>query len=273
MATSVPEGLRTALLPCFCRPPKKKVIDYFCLARCARQGHTKDMRGDRDTRRALRAQALAALPARYNPSLHLASTCGVALTLLGLGVFFVHAPRWYELAVVPAVIVFANFFEWFVHKNLLHKRKPWPLAELFDRHTPGHHAFYVEDDMQIDSVREFHFVLIPAVGVLGAVLTTVPLAVLLGVLLSANAGWLVLITVGLYMVGYELSHLSYHLPESSWIGRRTWVGILRRHHAKHHDPRVMQKANFNVTLPLFDWILGTRLPSTTTRPRVHAHNS
>ncbi len=208
-------------------------------------------------RRALRAEALQKLPARYNPYAHLATTCGVAITLLALGAFFVRAPRWFELLVIPGVLVFANFFEWFVHKHLLHKRKPWPLSELFDRHTPEHHAYYVEDDMPIASVREFYFVLIPAVGVIGAVVTTIPLALIAAMLVSSNAGWLVLITAGVYMVAYELSHLAYHLPESTWIGRRALVGWLRRHHAKHHDPKVMQKANFNVTVPLFDWIMGT----------------
>jgi len=54
------------------------------------------------------------------------------------------------------------------------------------------------------------------------------------------------------MVGYELSHLSYHLPETTWIGRRRVIRWLREHHARHHDPRLMQKWNFNVTIPVFD---------------------
>jgi sterol desaturase/sphingolipid hydroxylase (fatty acid hydroxylase superfamily) len=35
------------------------------------------------------------------------------------------------------------------------------------------------------------------------------------------------------------------------------VRILRRHHAIHHDPRLMQRYNFNVTVPLWDWVRGT----------------
>lgn len=210
-----------------------------------------------DERRAALERALREIPRHYVPQLHLAATCGVGVALLALGAVFVHTPRVWELAVIPAVFVFANFFEWFVHRNVLHKRRSWPLSELFDRHTPSHHVFYVEHEMAIASVREFRFILIPAVGVAGATLTAAPLALLLGMLISANAGWLVLITAGLYMVGYELSHLSYHLPEASWLGRRRWLAVLRRHHARHHDPQLMQKANFNVTVPLFDWLLGT----------------
>ena len=215
---------------------------------------------ERSERRARRARAVAAIPRFYVPALHLASTCGVGLVLLLLGVVSVHAPRAWELLVIPAVLVFANFFEWLVHKHLLHARKPWPLSELFDRHTPSHHLHYVQDDMEMGSFRETRFVLIPAVGVVGATLTIAPLALGLGVLVSRNAGWLVLVTAGLYLVAYELSHLSYHLPETSWIGRRALVGLLRRHHARHHDPRLMQTAGFNVTVPLFDWLLGTLPP-------------
>jgi sterol desaturase/sphingolipid hydroxylase (fatty acid hydroxylase superfamily) len=32
---------------------------------------------------------------------------------------------------------------------------------------------------------------------------------------------------------------------------------LREHHARHHIPRLMQRANFNVTIPLCDWLFGT----------------
>lgn len=228
------------------------------------------MSSTRESRQTLRAQALTALPRHYMPYVHLASTCGVGVALLLLGVRFVHSPHAWELLVIPAMFVFANFFEWYVHKNVLHKRKPWPLSELFDRHTPSHHAYYTEHDMELGSVREFHFILIPAVGVLSASLTAAPLALLLGMLVSANAGWLVLITTGVYMVAYELSHLAYHLPQSSWLGRRKLLGVLRRHHARHHDPRVMQTTNFNVTVPLFDWIMRTMPRAARTRPPVTA---
>ena len=33
--------------------------------------------------------------------------------------------------------------------------------------------------------------------------------------------------------------------------------MLRRHHALHHDPKLMQKWNFNVSLPLWDLVRGT----------------
>ena len=61
----------------------------------------------------------------------------------------------------------------------------------------------------------------------------------------------------LYVVSYEWLHLSFHLPATHFIARLGVVKKLKRHHATHHDPRLMQKWNFNVTVPLWDWVRGT----------------
>src|SRR4029078_13703134 len=98
---------------------------------------------------------------------------------------------------------------------------------------------------------------IPAAGVLGIVLTAAPIAMGAAWLFTPNVGWLCLLTTSLYVVSYELSHLAYHLPENSFIGRRAFVRVMREHHARHHDPRLMQRYNFNVTVPLGDWLFGT----------------
>jgi hypothetical protein len=155
----------------------------------------------------------------------------------------------------------ANFFEWLVHKDVLHKRR-WPWEVIYDKHTPMHHMIYVEDDMALRSAAEFRLVLIPAAGVLGIVLTAAPFAIGIARVWSAPAGWLFLLTTSLFMVTYEVLHLCYHAPKDSFIGRRRFIRALRAHHAKHHDPRYMQKWNFNVTIPLFDWIMGTVAPKT-----------
>lgn len=211
-------------------------------------------------RQRVRARLLASIPARYSPWLHLACTTGIGAALLLAGALSIHRVRALELLVVPAVVLVSNAFEWRVHRDVLH-RILRPFEVLYRKHTPEHHVVYVEDDMAIRDWRELKLVLIPAAGVLGIVLTLAPMAAIVGWLLTPNAGWLVLVTAGLYMVGYELSHLSYHLPAQGFIGRLALVRVLRRHHARHHDPRLMQRWNFNVTLPLFDWILGTLAPS------------
>ena len=160
---------------------------------------------------------------------------------------------------MPGVFLLSNFFEWRVHKHVLHKRR-WPLQVIYDKHTPMHHMIYIEEDMALRSTKEFRLVLIPAAGVLGIVLAAAPLAILVSKLWSGSAGWLFLLTASLYMVTYEVCHLCYHAPADSFIGRLAFIKVMRAHHAKHHDPRFMQKWNFNVTVPLFDWLMGTTAP-------------
>lgn len=211
-----------------------------------------------------RARMLATIPRWYNPWAHLAGTTGIGITVLGAALLHLRHVRAIDLLMVPLVLILANAFEWRAHKSVLHRRFP-PFQVIYDRHTPDHHAVYMTHDMAIRSVREFRLVLIPAMGVLGIVITTTPIALLTAHFLGLNCGWLFLLTASLYMVLYELSHLSYHLPTGSFLGRRRLVALLREHHARHHDPRLMQKWNFNVTIPLFDWLHGTLAPASVPR--------
>ncbi len=203
-----------------------------------------------------RDKLMARIPRWYNPWVHLAATTGIGVATLAIGVWHLGPVRPIQLLVIPAVFLVANGYEWFAHKHVLHRRR-WPFQVIYDRHTPEHHAVYMTSDMAIRDTREFRLVLIPAMGILGVVVATAPLAFAVRLALGANCGWLFLVTAALYMVLYELSHLSYHLPETTWIGRRKLIRVLREHHARHHDPRLMQKWNFNVTIPLFDWLNGT----------------
>lgn len=206
-----------------------------------------------------RARLHAAIPEGYSPWLHLAASTGVGLVALTIGVWGLHAARAVELLTIPLTFVLANLFEWRAHKDLLHHRRK-PFHILYDRHTPEHHVVFGYDDMAVRSWRELRLVLIPAFGVIGIVVMMAPIAYALAKLISPNVGWLFLITSALYVVGYELSHLSYHLPPDSFIGRLPLVRVLREQHRRHHHPRLMQKWNFNVTIPIGDWLHGTTVP-------------
>ncbi|AKV01545.1 Sterol desaturase [Labilithrix luteola] len=223
----------------------------------ARVGRLTEARRER-----VRQRALAEIPWWYSPWGHLAGTTGIGVGVLALSAYELHAISgfvWTDLFAVLVACLVANFFEWRVHKGILHKRT-WPWEIIYDKHTPMHHMIYVEEDMALRSTAEFRLVLIPAAGVLGIVLAATPFAVGIGKLWSASAGWLFLVATSLFMVSYELLHLSYHAPKTSIVNRLAILRILRAHHAKHHDPRLMQRWNFNVTVPLFDWIMGTIAP-------------
>jgi hypothetical protein len=204
----------------------------------------------------LREEVLARTPGWYSPWAHLAFPSLFGLTFIALAIAVVHDLRWYEWLFVPATILGINFHEWHIHRNVLHRRM-WPLEVLFWRHTPEHHVIFIRDDMAMRSPKEFRLVLIPAYGIVSIFLTTLPITAALWFFVSHNIAALwVACSMG-YTVAYEWLHLAYHLPADNPISRNRLITWLRRQHAVHHTPELMQRWNFNVTVPFADWVLGT----------------
>jgi hypothetical protein len=207
-------------------------------------------------RDALRAELVARIPRWYSPVMHLLfpSLCGV--TIIAGALWLARDLHAWQLAVLPVAFLILNAGEWRVHRDLLHRRTP-PLQVLYDRHTPEHHMVFVTEDMAIRNRREFRLVLIPFYGILAAALSALPIPAILWWLGQRNLGLLFFATAVGYTVLYEWLHLSYHLPEAHFIGGSRLIARLKRHHAVHHDPQLMQRWNFNVTIPLWDWVRRT----------------
>ena len=188
-----------------------------------------DLRPSAKTRRlqAFRRRLIRKVPAWYSPWAHLAATVGIGLTTLFAATPRLHDPSAYDFVTIPVALVFANLVEWLAHKHLMHHRRR-PFTVLFDRHTPEHHRVYSYETMAIENPRELRLVLIPALGVLGIVLLAAPAALVAALVVNDNVGWLFLMTSAAYVVGYELSHLAYHLPERSFVYRFRLLRTLRR---------------------------------------------
>jgi hypothetical protein len=209
----------------------------------------------------VRTAANAKIPPWYNPWVHLAFPSLVGLTAVAVSLSLLERPTALEWLTVPIVFVLVNFNEWHIHRNVLHRRT-WPLEVLYWRHTPEHHVIFVRDDMAMRETREFRLVLIPFYGILAIFVTTLPITAGLWFFVSHNVALLWVATSMGYVVAYEWLHLSYHLPASNPIGRSRIIRWLRTQHAWHHTPELMQRWNFNVTVPLADWVLGTTHPDT-----------
>ena len=207
-------------------------------------------------RERLRADLLARAPRWYDPIAHLAVPSVFALGVIGAALASLRSPTWLELLTVPVSWAITNVHEWHIHRDLLHRRNPLA-SVLYDRHTPEHHRIYVTGDMAMRDRREFRLVLIPAYGLFLIFATLLPVVGALGWLLGRNVALLYLATTMFYAASYEWLHLSYHLAPESFVGRLGLVRRLRRHHEIHHDPRLMQRWNFNVTIPFGDWLKGT----------------
>jgi hypothetical protein len=205
----------------------------------------------------LRARVVAEIPGWYRPWLHLAFPSLVGIGVMVSCVLLLRDVRPVDLVAIPATFLVLNAGEWRIHRDMLHKRTP-PLGVLYDRHTPQHHMIFVTDDMAIRSTREFYLVLIPAYGIIAAGIGALPIPLVLWLALGLRnaALFFMVVTMG-YVVAYEWLHLSYHAPADSFVGRMALIQRLRRHHAVHHAPELMQKWNFNVTIPLWDWVRRT----------------
>jgi len=218
---------------------------------------------------AIRRELVARIPGWYIPWVHLVGPSLVGFALIATAVRWIERPSVWELLFVLPVLVFANANEWVLHKGVLHHRVPG-LGFAFERHTPQHHGAFDGDNLAIRDPRELKLVLLPAFGVIAMFLAAIPPGLALGALVSRNVGALWIATTIAYVLAYEWFHLSYHLPEDGPVGRLALVRVLRRHHARHHTPELMQRWNFNVTVPLWDWVSGTlwrpARAGTTTKP-------
>ena len=189
---------------------------------------------------------------RYSPLAHLLVPAAVGLVLIGCAIACLNHVRWWELLLVPFVYVLSNAVEHRAHRVALHRRTPG-LTILYDRHTPMHHRIFVAKDMAIRDRREWALVLLPWFGILAIAVLTAPITIALW-FVERNLACLFVVTTMGYVLSYEWLHLAYHLPNAD---RVPVLRALRRHHATHHHPPLMQKWNFNVTVPLWDLVRGT----------------
>jgi len=201
-----------------------------------------------------RATILEQIPARYSPTLHIAIPAAMGLSVLIGAIWRMHDVKPVELLTIPVTLLAGFGFEWRAHKDILHRRIPG-LAVLYERHEKSHHVLYTDRDITMRSPRERWFVLMPpyAIALVFAVVVA-PFAYGIERLLGTNVAMLMAATSMIFFLSYEWLHLAYHLPKDHPIGRLPLIAKLRAHHQRHHDPRLMKRWNFNVTVPLFDWL-------------------
>ncbi len=205
-----------------------------------------------------RREAIVAkhVPARYRPAIHLAIPTSVGLGVMIAAAALLRAVTWVDLLAVPLTFLGAFGLEWRAHKTILHRRTRG-LELLYERHELAHHVLYTYDALAMRSGRELFLILMPpyAIGLVFGMV--VPIAGLVYALFGANAALLTTASSMAFFLSYEWLHLAYHLPPESFVGRLRLVRVLRELHRRHHDPRLMKRWNFNVTVPVFDWVHGT----------------
>jgi hypothetical protein len=202
----------------------------------------------------LREKILNTIPKNYNYLIHLLIPSFIAFISVLLSVIYVQTSK-YNITVIPLTVLFFFGFEWFVHKFVLHK-KTRLFKFIYDQHIK-HHCIYNFDNMALKSFRELYLILMPTYSIVLAFLGMIPICLLFS-LISADVSLLILSTSMCFFLFYEWSHFTYHLPEDSFVFKSRLIKFLQRNHKIHHDPKNMNKYNFNVTFPIFDYILRSK---------------
>jgi hypothetical protein len=192
----------------------------------------------------------------YSGLLHVFVIYAIGFAALAYCIPHIKSPSLAEWMVVPVVFLVCNLFEWWIHRFVMHR----PVAGfmgLYRRHTLAHHQFFTDLEPTIDSTRDFRITFFPPYALITFMAMSVPPALVLGVLWSPNAGWLLMCTtVGIYL-NYELFHWCCHVKDDRVVRWVPFVNSLRRHHIAHHNQAIMMERNFNLTYPIADWLCGT----------------
>lgn len=156
--------------------------------------------------------------------------------------FFAPAALSWEITVIRlgagllAGLIYANAFEYALHRFLLHKGEGF-----LDRR----HALHHDSAGAREEARYVNFARSPLVVALVFVLNAIPV-VALEYFLRAGIAPGIFLGFTIYFIAYEEIHWRIHfgpLPR--------WMKFVRRHHMLHHGGF---PGRYNVFLPVFDWI-------------------
>ena len=211
-----------------------------------------------ERQRAYRANYRQRVAGWYNGFLHIAIIYIIGLTSLYVYLANVSDLRWWELLTVPVVFLFCNFFEWWLHKYVMHRPSSNPvLRAVYNRHTLQHHQFFTEHEMRFADHRDYRVTFFPPYALATFTLLSIPGAIVLGLIVSPNVGWLfIATTTSIYMI-YEFMHFCCHVEENWFVRNVPFINTNRRHHTAHHDQSLMMERNMNLTFPIMDWLFGT----------------
>lgn len=195
----------------------------------------------------------------YSGWLHMATVAITGLLVISYSLLQLQSPSWQQWLTVPITILLVNFAEYAAHRWAGHRKGKHPLLRLFySRHTGDHHSFFVDSAMPFETTTDWRVVLFPAylifVFILGLV---IPLAAVMIYAGWHNVAYLYAASAIFGYLFYEVMHFSYHLPAGSFVERTPGWKQLRRLHVLHHERDQMKEKNFNITLPVFDWLLNT----------------
>lgn len=194
----------------------------------------------------------------YSGYFHAFLIFGVGLFVIYYCALHLHETKWWEWLVVPAVFLFAQWVEYYYHRNLAHrpsKSKFWRLG--YVRHTLMHHQFFTAEEPRYANSGDWRVTLFPPFTLVIFTLMATPAALVAALLTTQNVGWLIMCTaIGSYLF-YEVLHFLCHIGDNWFVRNCPIVNTARRHHTAHHDTSLMMEVNMSIVFPFWDWFYGT----------------
>lgn len=211
-----------------------------------------------DRQRQYRANYRERVAGWYNGFLHIVIIYTIGLTALYIYTANLSQVTPLEWLTVPLVFLFCNFFEWWLHRYVMHRPSKNPVARaVYNRHTLQHHQFFTEVEMRFADQKDYRVTFFPPYALAAFTLISIPGAIVMGWLFTANVGWLfIATTTSIYMI-YEFMHFCCHVEENWFVRYMPFINTNRRHHTAHHDQSLMMERNMNLTFPIMDWLFGT----------------
>jgi hypothetical protein len=167
----------------------------------------------------------------------------IIIYAMGAAAFYIYVAHIHnvtplEWLTVPLTFLFTNVFEWSVHRYVMHRPVNIKgLRAIYQRHTLNHHQFFTDEEMRFRDHKDWRVTVFPPYALVVFILMSIPIAAVLGLLLTPNVGWLFMsVTTGMYLI-YEFMHFCCHTA--------------------HHNARLMMEVNMNLTFPIADWLFGT----------------
>lgn len=203
-----------------------------------------------------RKEYLDNTPSWYRGEYHLAFTLVFTGGVLLYSLLNIHDVSMAEWLMVVPIFMFGNWVEWAAHRYLLH-RPTRLMKAVYKRHVSVHHLFFTHRTLQVDTQKDWRALLFPPFAPVLFVFSALPAALLVAFLWSANAGYVVMVTMAGYFLMYEALHAMSHIENSPFLDRLPLVNTVRRMHVLHHNPEFMGTRNFNLTFPICDVLFGT----------------
>ena len=155
-----------------------------------------------------------------------------------------------------ALFLYASFFEWFLHRFLMHQ----PLWFYpFRAHALVHHGIFRAGPSyflaRAENRKKIRFAWWNAPLLLGL---HAPLLLSIQYFLDTSIFFGGMAGLALYYSLYEYLHFCMHVPRERWVESTAWFRWLDAHHHMHHKQHFK---NLNVVLPLADLFFGTLIPA------------